>query len=164
MRDDRARMMDDHLRRGGPEMKFISMDAIMTRRKSFVCASLAVATVVRAVTVGATSVAFAGRQAHRGGVARLLSGRAFRIECVDGTVGRGQVSMAGVANVSYRRPSMSGPEETDHAVMRVKGVEICLAWKHFGGGGDGCYPVSEEAPGSRYRLSTGPLWCDISPK
>jgi hypothetical protein len=45
----------------------------------------------------------------------------------------------------------------------VKGVEICLAWKQFGGGGDGCYPVSEEAAG-RYRLSTGPLWCDISPR
>ena len=74
------------------------------------------------------------------------------------------VSVAGVANVSYRRPSMSGPEETDHALVRVKGAEICLAWKQFGGGGDGCYPVSEEVAGSRYRLSTGPLWCDISPK
>jgi hypothetical protein len=164
MRDGRARMMDDRLRRGGPEMKFISMDAIMTRRKSFVCASFAVAMVVGAMTFGATSPAFAGRQVHGGDVARLLSGRAFRIECVDGTIGRGQVSVAGVANVSYRRPSMSGPEETDHAVMRVKGVEICLAWKQFGGGGDGCYPVSEEAAGARYRLSTGPLWCDISPK
>lgn len=145
-------------------MKFISMDAIMTRRKIFVRASFAIATVAGALTFGATSPAFAGRQVHGGDVARLLSGRAFRIECVDGTVGRGQVTVAGVANVSYRRPSMSGPEETDHAVMRVKGVEICLAWKQFGGGGDGCYPVSEEAPGSRYRLSTGPLWCDISPK
>ena len=55
-------------------------------------------------------------------------------------------------------------DETDHALVRVKGVEICLAWKQFGGGGDGCYPVSEEVAGSRYRLSTGPLWCDISPK
>src|SRR5690349_3568374 len=129
MRDARARMMDDHLRRGGPEMKFISMDAIMTRRKSFVCASLAAATVVGLVTFGATSSAFAGRQVHGGDVARLLTGRAFRIECVDGTVGRGQVTVAGVANVSYRRPSMSGPEETDYAVVRVKGAEICLAWK-----------------------------------
>jgi hypothetical protein len=164
MRDDGTRMMDDRLRRGGPEMKFISMDEIMTRRKSFVCVSFAVAMVAGAMTFGATSPAFAGRQVHGGDVARLLSGRTFRIECVDGTVGRGQVTVAGVANVSYRRPSMSGPEETDHAVMRVKGVEICLAWKQFGGGGDGCYPVSEEVAGSRYRLSTGPLWCDISPK
>jgi hypothetical protein len=164
MRDGRARMMDDSSRRAGREMKFISMDAIMTRRKSFVSAGFAVAVVVGAMTFGATSPAFAGRQVHGGDVARLLSGRTFRIECVDGTVGRGAVSVAGVANVSYRRPSMSGPEETDHAVMRVRGVEICLAWKQFGGGGDGCYPVSEEVAGSRYRLSTGPLWCDISPK
>ena len=145
-------------------MKFISMDAIMTRHKSFVSASFALAMVVGAMTFAATSPALAGRQVHGGDVAKLLNGRAFRIECVDGTVGRGQVSVAGVANVSYRRPSMSGPDETDHAVMRVKGVEICLAWKQFGGGGGGCYPVSEEAPGSRYRLSTGPLWCDISPR
>jgi len=145
-------------------MKFISMDAIMTRRKSFVCASFAVTMVAGAMTFGGTSSAVAGRQVHGSDVARLLSGRTFRIECVDGTVGRGQVSMAGVANVAYRRPSMSGPEETDHAVVRVRGVEICLAWKQFGGGGDGCYPVSEEVAGARYRLSTGPLWCDISPK
>ena len=144
-------------------MKFISMDAIMTRRKSFVCASFAVALGVGAMTFGATSPAFAGRQVHGSDVARLLSGRTFRIECVDGTIGRGQVSVAGVANVSYRRPSMSGPDETDHALVRVKGAEICLAWKQFGGGGDSCYPVSEEAAG-RFRLSTGPLWCDISPK
>ena len=144
-------------------MKFISMDAIMTRRQSFVFASFAVAMMVGAITFGATSPAFAGRQVHASDVARLLSGRAFRIECIDGTIGRGQVSVAGVANVSYRRPSMSGPDETDHALVRVKGAEICLAWKQFGGGGDGCYPVSEET-GGRFRLSTGPMWCDISPK
>jgi len=62
MRDGCARMMDDRSRRGGPEMKFISMDAIMTRRKSFVCARLAVAMVIGAMTFGATSPAFAGRQ------------------------------------------------------------------------------------------------------
>ena len=76
--------------------------------------------------------------------------------------GHGQISEHGVANVSYRRPSEQR-EERDNAVLRVKGVEICLAWKQFGGGGDSCYPVSEEASG-RFRLSTGPLWCDISPK
>ena len=47
--------------------------------------------------------------------------------------------------MSYRRSS-DQREERDNAVLRVKGVEICLAWKQFGGGGDGCYPVSEEAP------------------
>ena len=139
-------------------MKYISTDAIMPRCKQFVVAGVAV---VLALT--ATSLAFAGRQVQGGDVARLLTGRAFLIDCVDGTQGRGQVTPHGVINVSYRRPSDSR-EESDNAVIRVRGVEICLAWKQFGGGGDGCYPVSEEVAGARYRLSTGPLWCDISPK
>jgi hypothetical protein len=127
----------------------------MASARRFVCAGFAAA-----IIVGATLPAEAGRQVHGGDVARLLMGRAVKIECVDGTQGRGQITQAGVINVLYRRPQ-SQREETDRAAMRVKGVEICLAWKHFGGGGDGCYPVSEEAAG-RYRLSTGPAWCDIS--
>ena len=114
-----------------------------------------------AISITAASSALAGRQVHGGDVARLLTGRAFHIECVDGTQGRGQISQTGQINVAYRRPSESH-EERDAAVLRVKGVEICLAWKQFGGGGDGCYPVSEEAHG-RFRLNQGPLWCDISP-
>jgi hypothetical protein len=132
---------------------------IMPSGKNFVLAGFALVLALMAM-----SEALAGRQVHGGDVARLLTGRAFRIECVDGTVGRGHVSTAGLANVLYRRASTRGPEESDHAQIRVKGVEICLAWKQFGGGGDGCYPVSEEVAGARYRLSTGPLWCDISPK
>lgn len=131
----------------------------MPSRKKIVLAGFAFV-----LAVAGLSEALAGRQVHGGDVARLLAGRAFRIECVDGTVGRGQISTAGLANVLYRRPSSRGPEEADHAQIRVKGVEICLAWKQFGGGGDGCYPVSEEVAGARYRLSTGPLWCDISPR
>jgi hypothetical protein len=127
----------------------------MASARRFVCAGFAAA-----IIVGATLPAEAGRQVHGGDVARLLMGRAVKIECVDGTQGRGQITQAGVINVLYRRPQ-SQREESDRAAMRVKGVEICLAWKHFGGGGDGCYPVSEEAAG-RYRLSTGPAWCDIS--
>ena len=139
-------------------MQVISMDAIMPRRKHFVLAGFAVL-----LALIETSPALAGRQVHGGDVARLLTGKAFRIECVDGTIGRGAVSASGVANVSYRRPS-DPREETDSAAMRVKGVEICLAWKQFGGGGGGCYQVSEEIAGSRYRLRTGPLWCDITAK
>ena len=129
----------------------------MASARRFVCAGFAAA-----IVVGATLPAEAGRQVHGGDVARLLMGRTVKIECVDGTQGRGQITQAGVINVLYRRPQ-SQREETDRAAMRVKGVEICLAWKHFGGGGDGCYPVSEESAG-RYRLSTGPAWCDISAK
>ena len=138
-------------------MKSISTESIMPKLQGIVCAGF-----VFAMSLVAISSAFAGRQVHGGDVARILTGKAFRIECVDGTIGRGQISEHGVANVSYRRPS-ERREERDNAVLRVKGVEICLAWKQFGGGGDSCYPVSEEATG-RFRLSTGPLWCDISPK
>jgi hypothetical protein len=139
------------------QTKFISTGSIMPKLLRFVCASFAVV-----MTLVAVTPALAGRQVQGGDVAKLLVGKAFRIECVDGTVGRGQVTPHGVANVSYRRPN-DNREEVDNAVVRVRGVEICLAWKQFGGGGDGCYPVSEEAQG-RFRLSTGPLWCDISPK
>ena len=132
-----------------------SVDASMASARRFVCAGFSAA-----IVIGATLPAEAGRQVHGGDVARLLMGRAVKIECVDGTQGRGQISQTGVINVLYRRPQ-SEREESDRAAMRVKGVEICLAWKQFGGGGDGCYPVSEEAAG-RYRLSTGPAWCDIS--
>ena len=137
-------------------MTHISTESIMPKLRGAVCAGFVIAISLIAAP------ASAGRQVHGGDVARLLTGKAFHIDCVDGTTGRGQISEQGVAAVSYRRPS-DQREERDNAVLRVKGVEICLAWKQFGGGGDGCYPVSEEASG-RFRLSTGPLWCDISPK
>ena len=127
----------------------------MPRLHSFVLASIGIATAL----VQATS-AFAGRQVHGGDVARLLAGKLFVIQCFDGTRGRGQFSQHGVVTANYRRPSTAA-EENDRAVVRVRGVEICLAWKQFGGGGDGCYPVSEEAGGT-FRLGSGPLWCDIT--
>src|SRR4051812_20322163 len=133
-------------------MKFVRMNTSMPTLRRFVCAGFALA-----IVLAETAPAFAGRQVHGGDVAKILNGRQFAIECVDGTVGRGQVNQAGVATVAYRRPSApKGPDEHDNAVVRVKGVEICLAWRQFGGGGGGCYPVSEEGHG-RFRLSTGPL-------
>ena len=106
-----------------------------------------------AIVVGGTLPASAGRQVHGGDVARVLAGKPFQIECVDGTEGRGQISQHGAISVSYRRAS-NAPEERDHANVKVQGVEICLAWKQFGGGGNGCYPVFEEAHG-RFRLGSG---------
>ena len=134
----------------------ISAESIMPKLPSVVCAGFVIAISL------AAAPASAGRQVHGGEVARFLVGKAFRIDCIDGTTGRGEISEHGVANVSYRRPS-DQRDGRDNAVLRVRGVQICLAWKQFGGGGDSCYPVSEEAAG-RFRLSTGPLWCDISPK
>ena len=138
-------------------MQIVSAKSFLQGRSRVVYAGL-----VLTMVLAAASPAVAGRQVHGGDVARLLTGKAFRIECVDGTEGKGQINQHGQINVSYHRPS-DRREETDSAILRVKGVEICLAWKQFGGGGDGCYPVSEEA-GGRFRLSTGPLWCDISPR
>lgn len=139
-------------------MTFADINASMPRPRRFVCAG-----VVLAIMLAATP-AIAGRQVRGDDVARMLNGKQFNIECIDGTVGRGQVSQHGVASVSYRRPlSRSKVEQYDNAVVRVRGNDICLAWRQFGGGGNGCYPVSEES-GGRYRLSTGPLWCDIRPQ
>jgi hypothetical protein len=107
-----------------------------------------------AATLGGMLPAFAGRQVRGDDVARVLSGKAFHIECVDGT--------HGAVSVAYRRASGT-PEEIDHANMRVCGVEICLSWNHFGGGGTGCYPVYEETAG-RFQLGSGSIWCDISPR
>jgi hypothetical protein len=140
-------------------MTIVNLGASMPSARRLVCAGFAAALVLAAATP-----ALAGRQVRGDDVARLLAGRKFQIDCIDGTTGHGQVTQYGVASVAYRRPSSSRgkAEEYDNAVVRVRGIEICLAWRRFGGGGNGCYPVSEEASG-RYRLRTGPLWCDISP-
>ena len=127
----------------------------MPRLKGLVVAGFAMA-----MTFGGWETAAAERQVHGGDVARVLAGRAFNIECVDGTQGRGQVSTHGAISVSYRRAA-NAPEQSDHASVKVQGVEICLSWKQFGGGGNGCYPVFERAA-NRFRLGSGPIWCDIS--
>src|SRR4051812_7308935 len=101
--------MDIHSRRGGLHMKFISMKTL-PRFTTVICAGLAVA-----ATIISTSSALAGRQVHGSDVARLLTGRAFHIECVDGTQGRGQISQTGQINVAYRRPSDTR-EERDAAM------------------------------------------------
>ena len=139
-------------------MKRPDIKASMPSQRRVVCAAAA-------LVLAATLPALAGQQISAADVARLLTGRKFQIECVDGTMGHGQVSRHGVASVVYRRPSAppSQPAEYDNAVVRVRGEQICLAWRQFAGGGEGCYPVSEEAAG-RYRLSSGPMWCDIRTK
>lgn len=123
---------------------------------------LILAGIAVALTLTAMPNAFAGNRVHAADVAKVLAGKNFRIHCIDGTQGRGEVTDQGVANLSYRRPA-DGREANDSTVLQVKGVDMCLSWRQFAGGGRGCYPVSEESAG-RYRLSTGPLWCDISMK
>jgi hypothetical protein len=129
----------------------------MPRLMSFVLAGM-----VAGIVVGSSEAGAQQRQVHGGDVARYLAGKAFNILCVDGTRGRGEFSNHGVVSVSYRRPN-GPPLESDRAAVRVRGVEICLAWRQFGGGGDGCYPVLDQGQGV-YRLGSGPIWCDISPR
>lgn len=93
---------------------------------------------------------------------RLLSGKQFLIQCVDGTQGYGVFNQHGIVNVAYRRMSTrsDAPDMRDRATVRARGHEICLAWKEFDGGGDGCYPVAEKDTG-HFRIGSGLRWCEI---
>jgi hypothetical protein len=93
---------------------------------------------------------------------RLLSGKQFMIQCVDGTQGYGVFNAHGIVNVAYRRFNMrnDAPDLRDRATVRARGNEICLAWKEFDGGGDGCYPISEKNNG-HYRIGSTIRWCEI---
>ena len=68
----------------------------------------------------------------------------------------------GIVNVAYRRMSTrsDAPDMRDRATVRARGHEICLAWKEFDGGGDGCYPVAEKDTG-HFRIGSGLRWCEI---
>lgn len=93
---------------------------------------------------------------------RLLSGKQFMIQCVDGTQGYGVFNTHGIVNVAYRRFNMrtDEPDMRDRATVKARGNEICLAWKEFDGGGDGCYPVAEKSVG-HYRIGSAMRWCEI---
>ena len=110
----------------------------------------------------ASSAAFAERPLSGAEAARLLAGKQFLIQCVDGTQGYGVFNQHGVVNVAYRRmhTHRDAPDLRDRATVRPRGNEICLAWKEFDGGGDGCYPVAEKVAG-HYRIGSAMRWCEI---
>ena len=93
---------------------------------------------------------------------RLLTGKQFLIQCVDGTQGHGVFNQHGIVNVAYRRfnTHRDAPDMRDRATVRARGHEICLAWKEFDGGGDGCYPVAEKDHG-HFRIGGVMRWCEI---
>jgi hypothetical protein len=93
---------------------------------------------------------------------RLLAGKRFNLQCIDGTRGTGSFSGRSVT-VSYKRPAAGDDamETMDRATVSTRGNEICLNWKQFDGGGNGCYPVAERSTGN-YRLGSSSRWCDIS--
>ena len=117
--------------------------------------------VISSVLVAA-SPASAERPISGADAARLLAGKQFMIQCVDGTQGYGVFNQHGIVNVAYRRfnTHRDAPDMRDRATVRARGQEICLAWKEFDGGGDGCYPIAEKDAG-HYRIGGTMRWCEI---
>ena len=113
----------------------------MPKLRNFVVASFAMAVMLG----GSLSVAAGTAGSRRRRRPRARRPRHSRIECVDGTQGRGQVSEAGLVSVSYRRARPGRGATRPRQCAGAGRPEICLAWKQFDGGGNGCYPVSEEA-------------------
>jgi hypothetical protein len=122
---------------------------------------LACLTFVAAV-LAASPQALAERPISGAEAQQLLAGKQFLIQCVDGTQGYGVFNMHGVVNVAYRRfnAHRNAPDQRDRATVRARGNEICLAWREFDGGGDGCYPISEKNVG-HYRIGSAMRWCEI---
>jgi hypothetical protein len=115
-----------------------------------------------AVVLAFSTPSFAQRPISGAEAQRLLTGKQFMIQCVDGTQGYGVFNNHGIVTVAYRRFSTrnDAPDLRDRATVRARGNEICLAWKEFDGGGDGCYPVSEKNVG-HYRIGSAMRWCEI---
>jgi len=109
-----------------------------------------------------SSPSFAERPISGAEAQRLLTGKQFLIQCVDGTQGYGVFNQHGIVNVAYRRfnTHRNAPDLRDRATVHSRGNEICLAWKEFDGGGDGCYPVAEKDIG-HFRIGTAMRWCEI---
>ena len=106
--------------------------------------------------LGLVRCPFSGAEA-----ARLLTGKQFLIQCVDGTQGYGVFNQHGIVNVAYRRfNTHRDADMRDRATVRARGQEICLARKEFDGGGDGCYPVAEKDT-NHFRIGGAMRWCEI---
>ncbi len=117
---------------------------------------------VAIAALAASTPAFAERPITGAEAQRLLSGKQFQIQCVDGTQGHGVFNAHGMVTVAYRRFNARNdtPDLRDRATVRARGNEICLAWKEFDGGGDGCYPVAQKDAG-HYRIGSSMRWCEI---
>jgi hypothetical protein len=122
-----------------------------------ILASLAVLSSALAVSPASAERPISGAEAQR-----MLTGKQFLIQCVDGTQGYGAFNQHGIVNVAYRRfnATRDTPDMRDRATVRTRGHEICLAWKEFDGGGDGCYPVAE-MDNNHFRIGSGLRWCEI---
>jgi hypothetical protein len=124
-----------------------------------------IGTAALAVAVFFSSTALAERPVSGAEAQRVLAGKHFQIQCVDGTYGRGMFGDQGTVSLSYKRfnDSSAAPPQHEKASVRARGNEICVAWKEFGGGGTGCYPVAEKNAG-HYRIGSDLRWCEIKAK
>ena len=115
-----------------------------------------------AAAVALSSPALAERPISGAEAQRFLAGKQFLIQCVDGTHGYGVFNTHGFVSVAYRRFNArnGAPDQRDQATVHARGNQICLAWKEFDGGGDGCYPVAEKSVG-HFRIGSSMRWCEI---
>ena len=94
----------------------------------------------------------------------LLAGRRFEFNCIDGTRGCASYERSGLAKALYRMPSMreTASEVADEGRVRSAGNDVCIRWQQLNSGQEGCYRMTENAPGS-YRITTSDQarWCDL---
>ena len=94
----------------------------------------------------------------------LLAGRRFEFNCIDGTTGLASYERSGMAKAIFRMPNMrdTAMEESDVGHVRSSGNDLCIRWQQLNSGQEGCYRMTEHAPG-RYRIATSDQarWCDL---
>lgn len=94
----------------------------------------------------------------------IFAGKSFSLSCVNGVSGRGSFN-GSIVKASYRMPSAAEGADPVHDLgkVRSRGADLCIAWRHLTNGDEGCYRVSEKAPG-RYRIAvpSGHLWRDFA--
>ena len=116
------------------------------------------------VASGAFAPVLADSQLQGAEAQRLLDGKRFSFNCVNGTTGF--ASYAGhTATALYKMPAAreSDLEENDSGHVQASGDALCIRWQRLNGGKNDCYKVSTREPGS-YRIASpdGRLWCDFT--
>lgn len=117
-----------------------------------------------ALLLASIAPALADAQLQGAEAQRLLDGKRFSFNCVNGTTGF--ASYAGqTATALYKMPSAreTDLEENDRAHVQASGDALCIRWQRLNGGKNDCYKVSAKEPGS-YRIASpdGRLWCDFT--
>lgn len=116
------------------------------------------------VTSGLLAPAFAGTRLQGAEAQRLLDGKRFTFNCVNGTTGYASYTGA-TATALYKMPSAreTDMEKNDSGRVQAAGEALCISWQRLNGGKTDCYRVSEKQPGS-YRIATadGRQWCDFT--